>query len=314
MCAVGVVFLGIFALWCNETTGSPFLSPYAFYSKVYFPDDVMGFGLAGGHALRALPPDMRNFNDWVQAVHASYTPQTFRHQALLRLKAIAEDMWATREFFIPFGALGLLAGSAEIWFAVVSAFALFAAYLTFGHPPAWTVYYVEIQPVLACASALGVWRAIRFITEGGSPLRRRAPSPSARTALAMGALTVVLLPYVSRSVPTVRDGRMEDSEYHRNFRALVASVPGDHIIVFVRYRPNHVPHHSLITNEPDFAHARVWTAYDYGTDDLRLMHLAPDRVPYLFDDARQTMIPLDRAGAPQYDRALRLPVDRVAIN
>ena len=53
--------------------------------------------------------------------------------------------------------------------------------------------------------------------------------------------------------------------YHRDFRDAVCSMaPGEHIMVFIRYAPNHSPHMSLVTNEPDLNAARVWTVYDRG--------------------------------------------------
>ena len=55
--------------------------------------------------------------------------------------------------------------------------------------------------------------------------------------------------------------------------------------MFVRYAPDHLIHLSLIRNEPDAARARVWTVYDRGADNERLMRVAPDRVPFLYDEA-----------------------------
>ncbi len=63
-------------------------------------------------------------------------------------------------------------------------------------------------------------------------------------------------------------------------------------IVFVRYAPTHIVHFSLIANEPDLAAAHAWIVYDRGDDNLRLMALAPDRVPYGYDEASHTLIRL----------------------
>ena len=56
----------------------------------------------------------------------------------------------------------------------------------------------------------------------------------------------------------------------------------------------HNPHRSLIENPPDFARARIWVARDRGADDLRLIAVAPDRAPYLFDEASWTLYRLQR--------------------
>ena len=50
-----------------------FLAPYGLYSRYYFPDDVMGFGLTGLQPLRPLNPDMALFNEYVKILHADYT-------------------------------------------------------------------------------------------------------------------------------------------------------------------------------------------------------------------------------------------------
>ena len=56
--ALAVVTVGVWTLWCQRTTGNPLQAPYGLYSRYYFPDDVMGFGLTGLHPLRAPNPPM----------------------------------------------------------------------------------------------------------------------------------------------------------------------------------------------------------------------------------------------------------------
>jgi hypothetical protein len=73
--------------------------------------------------------------------------------------------------------------------------------------------------------------------------------------------------------------------YQREIGALFASIPDARSIVFVRYAPTHNLHTSLIVNDPDLAHARRWIVYDRGADNVRLMRVAPERTPYLFDEA-----------------------------
>jgi hypothetical protein len=121
---------------------------------------------------------------------------------------------------------------------------------------------------------------------------------------------VLLFPYNTRMVNYIRLNKAEGSAYHRDFRDLLKLVPGEHIMVFIRYAPNHSPHESLVTNEPDLAAARVWTVYDRGTDNIRLIRLAPSRTPYLFDDEHRVLVQLDSTGAPIRDRVIREPGSR----
>jgi hypothetical protein len=79
--------------------------------------------------------------------------------------------------------------------------------------------------------------------------------------------------------------------YQRNFLGAIAQLPAEKAIVFVRYGPEHNPHLSLLYNEPDLPSARRWIVYDRGPDNLRLMRAAPDRAPFLFDEARNAIYP-----------------------
>jgi hypothetical protein len=101
--------------------------------------------------------------------------------------------------------------------------------------------------------------------------------------------------------------KVESQQYHRNFRELLALAPGDKIMVFIHYGPNHSPHMALVTNAPDLAKARAWTVYDRGAEDLKLMRLAPHRTPYLYDDAHGALIPLDSTGRLHFEGVIREP-------
>ncbi|HVG45117.1 MAG TPA: hypothetical protein VM890_10320, partial [Longimicrobium sp.] len=74
----------------------------------------------------------------------------------------------------------------------------------------------------------------------------------------------------------------------------VAAIPEPKAVVFVRYAPDHTVHWSLVRNEPDPAAARVWRVYDRGADNPRLLRAAPDRVPYLYDEASERLVRLRR--------------------
>ena len=86
--------------------------------------------------------------------------------------------------------------------------------------------------------------------------------------------------------------------YTRQFRNVVAQLPGPSVL-FVRHAKFHEAHRSLVANEPDFARARIWVAYDRGDSaNAALMRRVPDRQAFLFDEARLA-INLYRPVAPQ---------------
>ena len=118
---------------------------------------------------------------------------------------------------------------------------------------------------------------------------------------------LLLLPYLTRTVSAMAADKVESQQYHCNFRELLALAPGDKIMVFIDYAPNHNPHMALVTNAPDLAKARAWTVYDRGAEDLKLMRLDPHRTPYLYDDAHGALIPLDSTGRLHFEGVIREP-------
>ncbi|MDQ2767212.1 MAG: glycosyltransferase family 39 protein [Gemmatimonadota bacterium] len=308
---VGFVFIGIWMLWSQRTTGNPLNAPYGLYSRYYFPDDVMGFGLTGQQPLRPLNADMALFNEYVKILHKDYTLAALPVNLRERIIAIAANMWATRAMLLPLAVLALITASAPIWFAFGTALLLVLAYLCVGHAPQWTVYYVEIQPVLAFATAVAWWRVASLLssTKLAWPLRG-LPAVTGGAVFAVLVSAAMLAPYNTRMVNYIRQNKAEGSAYHRNFRELLKLAPGEHIMVFIRYAPNHSPHMSLVTNEPDLNAARVWTVYDRGRDNVRLIRLDAKRTPYLFDDEHRVLVQLDSTGAPKMDRIIREPGTR----
>lgn len=308
---VGFVFIGIWMLWSQRTTGNPLFAPYGLYSRYYFPDDVMGFGLTGQQPLRPLNADMALFNEYVKILHKDYTLVSLPMNLRERIVAIAANMWATRAMLLPLAALALVTASAPIWFALGTALLLVLAYLCVGHAAQWTVYYVEIQPVLAFATAVAWWRVASLLSSRKLtwPLRG-IPAVTSGTVIGMMLGAAMLFQYSTRMVNYIRLNKAEGSAYHRNFRELLKLVPDEHSMVFIRYAPNHSPHMSLVTNEPDLNAARVWTVYDRGADNIRLMRLDPKRTPYLFDDEHRVLVQLDSTGAPRRDRVIREPGTR----
>jgi 4-amino-4-deoxy-L-arabinose transferase-like glycosyltransferase len=309
---VGFIFIGVWALWSQRTTGNPLHAPYGLYSRYYFPDDVMGFGLTGLTPLRPLNADMAQYNEFVKMLHRGYTLESLPRNLRARVVAIAANMWATRAALMPLAALALITTSAPIWFALGTIVLLMLAYICVGHAPQWAVYYVEIQPVLAFATAAAWWRVTSLLSSKKLewPLRN-VPALTPGTVLGVMISGLLLAQYTTRMVNYIRHDKVDENAYHSDFRSLLNVVPEKHFMVFIRYAPHHSPHESLVTNEPDLQAARAWTVYDRGADNIRLMRLAPSRTPYLFDDEHRLLVQLDSTGAPRMDQVIREPGMRV---
>ncbi|HEX5437066.1 MAG TPA: glycosyltransferase family 39 protein [Gemmatimonadaceae bacterium] len=294
--AVGISILGILPLWSSRTTGDWRTTPLGLYTRMYMPWDVPGFGADSTPPLRPLPPDLEEVHGRFEQIHAAYSVHSLPTALRQRLHYIARDMWPTwRHPLMLIAAIGLVGLSAEGVFAVITAAVLVLAYLSYAYDPTWSVYYVELLPVLAFLTALGCWKLVEWTIALLD--RQDSPLHAQRTAVPLAILLVLLMGIAPAlaDVSRVQRDHIRFTSYHRHFRTLIASIPTPRSIVFVRYAPNHVGHFSLIRNTPDLARARTWVVYDRGAEDARLLALAPDRVAYLFDEAHHIIEPLPRS-------------------
>jgi len=140
-------------------------------------------------------------------------------------------------------------------------------YLLYAHLPTYTLYYQEIEPVLAFVTAVGLATVAK---------RARVLLPVA----AAGLIVATVLTVRSQALQ-VRD----DQRYWVAFQSAVGAIPDRKAIVFVHYASGHNNNLALVRTDPDPDTVRVWTAYDRGADNARLIAVAPDRTPYRFDEA-----------------------------
>ena len=301
--ALGISILAIIPLWSSRTTGDARSTPLALYTRQYMPWDVPGFGFDSTPPLRALPHDLAKVDAIFVGLHTGHTVSALPQILWRRLSFVMSDVWSGwRSPLALLALLGLLVAPTAGWFAFATAMVLFLSYASYAHAPSWSVYYSESLPVLAFLTALGAWFVLRRIV--GLPLKGtdgelvRANADIAAPLAVVIGLFLMLWPACS-DVRMVHDLRQRETLYHRIFRELTAAIPAQKSIVFVRYRSNHAGHFSLVRNVPDLESARTWVVYDRGAENARLMHLAPDRVPYLYDDSRLAIVPLsDTAGPP----------------
>ena len=270
MAVAGAAVLAVLPAWNAASTGDWRTLPYTYYSRVYFPYEKLGFGTDPTPPLRELPPDMLAFDRGYRLLHQAYTPERLPRALRERLEGAGKEMWGGSDWRAPlviFFVAGLWGLDRRGWFALACVLLLFVVHLAYAHPPQHAVYYHEGQGVLAFVTACGVWRA------------------TGRNGLAAALLVVLAVSLGLSDAVTTKRGIPPRVAYRRAFGQTLATIAEERAIVFVRYHPAHNPHQSLIENPSDHALARIWVARDRGLDNRRLLERAPDRVPYLFQEA-----------------------------
>jgi len=293
--AICFAFVAILIGWSDATVGHGLTLPWSVYARMYSPWDKLGFRPDSTPPLRALPPIMaRSAVDYLD-FHARYTVGALPLQLMHRLYRIVGDVWGDWRFvFVPVALLGLVSIPAEFGFALITGATVLLGFLVYAHRPQWTMYYLELDPLFAFAMAIGIWRASCLLLDRVGLARegiRRLISP--RAAMALLLLNVALIPEYLSSITAARQSHARLVAEINAFRAKVAALPGSRIIVFVHYDPNHEPPWSLVFNEPDLQRARAWQVYDRGADNMRLIRLAPSRIPYLYDQKSDRFARMD---------------------
>lgn len=288
---VSLAIVAIIPLWNARTLNDWHKLPYSEYSAVYFPYDMPGFGVNEAPPQRELSPDMQEFARVFKSTHYGYTPAVLPATFAERWIAIASELlhgW--RLGLVVFTLLGLLVIGAEGWFAVGTSLILTLLYLSMVHPLDWTVYYLEIFPLVPFLTAMGISAvAVAIRAPNGQMMRPVAGAWSPRQSLAIALLVLALLWPASADTRYAHRWQKVAQVYQRSFRRLLATIPDGRAIVFVRYGEHHDPNHSLIANDPDVANARFWIVYDRGKENAALAALAPDRATYLFDEKTFSM-------------------------
>ena len=301
--AAGGLVIAMVAPFNAAATGSPWVLPYSVYTKLHIPWDHMGFGFDPTPPLRDPTPEMAAFTEFFRPIYAAHTREALPGALVARAVSSARDTWSTAgvgwDWRAPLSLLALVAipsmGRAGL-FGLASVASLLLAYLVYAHGDYWTLYYQETQPVLAYLTALGASRLFGWAARGEAPA-----SPGALPARAVAPMTLFLLCALAlgaTGAAAVRERIAARSAYQRHAARLFGRIPEPRAVVFIRYAPDHSPHWTLVRNPPDHARARLWLVHDRGEDNRRLLALAPDRVPYLFDEASFTLYRMTgRAGS-----------------
>ena len=293
--SVGVAILAVLPLWSARTTGDWRVSPTTLYRRDYLPFDKPGFDVDRTPPARALPPVVAAlYRDHIY-LHERHpfadVPRAFAE----RVAAVAKETWEGPWVWIaPFALLGLFVINGPMAFGLVTSLVLFVAYLPYAHWSQWTLYYLEIEPVLCGIAALGIWRAALWL----SPVIARARARAGRVpALAAALACVGVFASAITTAVSARRTHVSMAVFDESFRATLSTLPTARSIVFVRYEPRMPQHVSVVTNDPDLDAAPVWIVHDRGAENARLLARAPDRTPYVFEETNATLHSMNAAAA-----------------
>jgi hypothetical protein len=296
---VAITILAIGPLWNQQTLGDWRRDPYSEYSRVYFPFDKPGFGVDPTPPLRPLPPEIAAVGEWSRQVHRSYVPAAVPAALLERVLEILK--WCADGWRLALGVLvlgGMLRARAAEAMGLASIGVVLLAYLSFAHPPAWVVYYVEVLPVFYFLGARELGRVLHKLSGRGEAISGRWPASTANASL---AIAILLLPLGISDLLRVRGAIDQRNAFHRAAQSALAGLPPGKAIVFVSYPPLHNPHLAFTRNEPDLSGAPMWVVYDRGAGNAALRALAPDRAAYRLNAETMKVEPLSD------DLKVRLP-------
>ena len=286
-CAVGILVLGILPLWSARTTHDWRVTPLALYTRMYMPYDVPGFGLDTTPPAHAVTRDLAQLNDIYASMHLNHHLSELPLTFITRAYDLSVSIWSVSGgVLVAFAIFGIVTLNGATGFAVLSGAWLLVAYLVYGTPPAWTLYYYEAVPAFAYLTAAGLAWAVSLI---GRPHGAMAAPTyhwrSERWSLALAVAAAVLVLPGLTAMSTIRGQHVGDRKDLARFDKLLTSIHDPKAVVFVRYAAMHNPHTSFVRNVVNPSTARIWVVYDRGdAENARLLALAPARNAYLFDE------------------------------
>lgn len=276
---VGVAVLAIIPLWSARTTRDRRVTPLEQYTRDYVPFDKPGFTLDTTPPRRALSPVQKSLYDDYRAHHERqqlrHLPRTFVERVFM----VGRDLWrGTQLMLLPFAIAGLFFMTRELRLAAQSAGLLFLFHLPYAYDAAWTLYYLELVPVIAALTAVGLWRALVKFAPGVGTL-----DAERRPMLGTALVVLVLAMFAFPTVDHWRGQHQQMSSLHTAFAAAMQELPSSKSVVFLRYslRPHHV---ALVFNFAHPSRASTWVVHDLGPRNRELLQKAQDRTAYLFEE------------------------------
>ena len=289
--AIGLLIIAIVPYWSVRTLGTVSPLPYSEYSRWYFPWDMPGFTRDTTPPTRAIPPDFerlaeatrRNYNGHVAAA----MPGNFlkrSHRVLTgALGPVAGPLWVLGIL----GAVTLGAGVAT--FAAASFVLMLGVYLVMPHTPGWTIYYLELMPLVAVMTAVGIARATALAAQVGEG--RGFARLTIRLLQSSGALLVLyVFATTIQGIPARSAFERARASRPLLARELIADLPNERAVVFVRRSGPMSPHFTVwdILGPPEAT--PTWIVRDLGdARNAELVALAEGRTPYLLDEIPMTL-------------------------
>ncbi|MFL5620473.1 MAG: ArnT family glycosyltransferase [Gemmatimonadaceae bacterium] len=287
--AVGTAVLAILPLWSARTTGDWRVSPVAVYMRDYMPFDRPHFGYDSTPPRRTPPADLAFVNASLDSVQRTHTLAAVPQIARERWTFLAMQSWWEPIPELGFAVLGLILAPPAALVGVVTALIVFVGYLAHPTWPSWTIYYMETAPVFAFYAVCGFTVMLRALAR--EPEREWSWVRGPRAAFALLVTLLLTLPMIRIEMRFNRNQHLGNANFPSRFAQAVAHMP-PRSILFVRHAKWHEGHWSLVTNEPDFAAARTWIAYDRGDSlNQELLRRAGGRTAFLFDEARHSIDP-----------------------
>lgn len=270
----GSVVLLILPLWSYFTLGSFSETPLGLYTSQYVPWDKLGFGLDSTAPQRLLPPDISNSFDYFLPIHATYSASTAALALVTRVIVVllgVGGLW--KLVFVPFVILGFARGARLSRFLRWSVTGMFVAYLAYAHHPNWSLYYLEILPLLCL---FGAWELRRFWTiveNNWSTLHNHRYA--GQMVLWIAAITVTMF-----TLRDTHDNVAKLREPVSMFWSALEKLPGDRVGVFIRYADDYKSGYSYQRNVVDPESSRIVTVLDRGAENYLITDALPDRQWY----------------------------------
>jgi hypothetical protein len=278
--------------------------PYTEYSARTYPFDMPTLATNWAPAPRELPPDMVALGDVQRLTYEGRSVAQFPRLFVDRLNELAKaalptDLRALR-FLAPIGLL-FAGGAGAVAFASVAALLLF--YITMPHDRLWTIYYLEVFPVVAFGAVLALRRWAELAAAG---VRSFASLPTHAPLFAIILGLALLAGGLTRWLPQ----RVDDHAWTRSeifFRAGVCALPPGDKTIFVQPRPDASPHHTLIDNDPRWDRSDTWIVRAWDTARNRaLIDAAPNRAAYVYDEKAGWFARMERDGTPTREGILNV--------
>jgi hypothetical protein len=189
--------------------------------------------------------------------------------------------------------LGLLAAGGVGVAALASVLLLVLAHITMPHTPNWTIYYLDVFPVVAFGVVVALMRGGAYVVA-----RVRGVSLMQHADFAATASGIALLAAGATMWAPVKVERHGWMRREVAFRAGLCALPPGPKLVFVTPRPNSSPHHILVDNDPAWRDSDVWVVRTWDAARHRaLLDAAQGRAAYHYDERSGWFAPMLADGA-----------------